>query len=311
MCVWKSLIVIDLKTHQQYNASMQSKMHHYKNEPMLIQSETNDALNKLRKFMLYDTTATMSLPSQPKIQTQPQIQTQTQPQIQTQPQPQIQIQTQTQIQTQPQIQIQTQPQMQSNENAFQPSMNQDVLFWCFYVMQNGAFKYEQLANRFTTEQDGKRDQVLLLRKHIKELKQATGIKITASTIEGEIMCPHISTHAFQVIVHLNSLNAIFVNPHNRVYAEFISDAVSDKPIYMIKRKDEKTKRVCMTKATEAQLASLRETHYRIENLHKPIKSISSYTVADLTEMCHSLKIQIRPKMKKQELYDAISKQLFL
>ena len=289
MCVWKSLIAIDLKTHQQYNASMQSKMHHYKNEPMLIQSETNDALNKLRKFMLYDTTATMSLPSQPKIQTQPQIQTQTQ--IQTQPQPQ--------------------PQMQSNENAFQPSMNQDVLFWCFYVMQNGAFKYEQLANRFTTEQDGKRDQVLLLRKHIKELKQATGIKITASTIEGEIMCPHISTHAFQVIVHLNSLNAIFVNPHNRVYAEFISDAVSDKPIYMIKRKDEKTKRVCMTKATEAQLASLRETHYRIENLHKPIKSISSYTVADLTEMCHSLKIQIRPKMKKQELYDAISKQLFL
>ena len=289
MCVWKSLIAIDLKTHQQYNASMQSKMHHYKNEPMLIQSETNDALNKLRKFMLYDTTATMSLPSQPKIQTQPKIQPQTQ--IQTQPQPQ--------------------PQMQSNENAFQPSMNQDVLFWCFYVMQNGAFKYEQLANRFTTEQDGKRDQVLLLRKHIKELKQATGIKITASTIEGEIMCPHISTHAFQVIVHLNSLNAIFVNPHNRVYAEFISDAVSDKPIYMIKRKDEKTKRVCMTKATEAQLASLRETHYRIENLHKPIKSISSYTVADLTEMCHSLKIQIRPKMKKQELYDAISKQLFL
>ena len=125
------------------------------------------------------------------------------------------------------------------------------------------------------------------------------------------MSQRISLHAFQVLVHLNSLNAVFVNPQNRVYAEFISDAVSDKPIYIIQRKDEKTRRVCMTQATEQQLTQLRETHYRIENLQKPIKSISSYTVSDLTEMLHRMKIQLKPKMKKQEIYDAISKQLFL
>jgi hypothetical protein len=37
----------------------------------------------------------------------------------------------------------------------------------------------------------------------------------------------MSLHAFHVLVRLNSLNAVFVNPANRVYAEF-SDAVSDK-----------------------------------------------------------------------------------
>ena len=153
--------------------------------------------------------------------------------------------------------------------------------------------------------------MLRLRDQIKPLKQTTGIKITASTIEGEIMCSRISLHAFQVLVRLNSLNAVFVNPHNRVYAEFISDAVSDKPTYIIQRREEKTRRVSMTQATEAQLTSLRETHYRVENLQKPIKSISSYTVADLTEMCHRLKIQLKPKMKKQEMYDAISQQLVL
>jgi len=238
--------------------------------------------------MLYDTTV--------ELQPQPQPQ---QPQPQ-QPQPQ-------KAQSKPKEQ-----QSKPNESAFQPPMHQDMLFWCFYVMQNGLFKYEQIANRYTTEQDTKRDQVLLLRKHIKELKQATGIKITASTIENEIATTHhITPHAFQVLAHLNSLNAVIVNPHNRVYAEFISDAVSDKPTYIIKRMDEKMRRVCMTTATEQQLTSLRETHYRIENLHKPIKSISSYTVADLTEMCHKLKIQLKPKMKKQEIYDAISKQLFL
>lgn len=125
------------------------------------------------------------------------------------------------------------------------------------------------------------------------------------------MSPRISLHAFQVLVCLNSLNAVYVNPQNRVYAEFISDAVADKPTYIIQRKDEKTRRVCMTRATEQQLTQLRETHYRVENLQKPIKSISSHTVADLIEMCHRLKIQIKPKMKKQEMYEAISKQLVL
>jgi hypothetical protein len=39
--------------------------------------------------------------------------------------------------------------------------------------------------------------------------------------------------------------------------------------------------------------------------------VSAYTVAELTEMCHQLKIQLKPKMKKQELYDAVVQKLVL
>ena len=239
----------------------------------------NAALNKLRGVMLYDTTAV--------IQKQPQ-----QPQKQ-EPQPQ-------------QPQKQEQP-----DNRFRPALNQDPMFWCLYVMMHGAFKYEQLANRFTAEQDGKRDQIIMLRENGKTLKQTTGIKFSASTIEGDIMSQRISLHAFQVLVRLNSLNAVFVNPHNRVYAEFISDAVSDKPVHVIERGIQNPKCMTMTQATEAQLTAIRATHYRIENLQKPIKSASAYTVAELTEMCHQLKIQLKPKMKKTELYEVIAKQLVL
>jgi hypothetical protein len=65
----------------------------------------------------------------------------------------------------------------------------------------------------------------------------------------------------------------------------------------------------MTQATD--MTAIRATHYRIENLQKPVKSASAYTVAELTEMCHQLKIQLKPKMKKQELYDGVVKQLVL
>ena len=180
-------------------------------------------------------------------------------------------------------------------------------------MKHGAFKYDQLPNRFTAEQDGKRDQIMMLRDKGKALKQTTGLKFTVSAMEGDIMSPRISLNAFQVLVHLNSLNAVFVNPANRVYAEFISDAVSDKPVYIvvIERKDAQPPRVTMTRATDPQLTSIRAANYRIENPQKPMKSASAYTVPVLTEMCHQLKIQLKPKMKKQELYDAVSKQLVL
>ena len=254
------------------------------------QKDIDNALTQLRGVMLYDTTAIVK-PAQNPV---PPAQTPVQP---VQP-------TQNPV---PPAQTPVQP----VQPAFHTALNvQDPLFWCLYIMKNGAFKYEQVPNRFTAERDCKRDEIIVLRDRAKQLKQSTGIKFTASTIEGDIM-GIITLHAFQVLVHLNSLNAVFVNPHNRVYAEFISDAVSNKPVYLIKRKDKNTTRLIMTQATDHELTSLRATHHRIENLKKPIKSVSAYTVAELIEMCHTLKIQMTHKMKKQEMYDMVVKQLML
>jgi hypothetical protein len=241
------------------------------------QTSIDNALTKLRDVMLYDTSVQQKPTQQKPTQQKP---TQQKPKPEMKPKP--------------------------AENVFRPALNQDPLFWCLYVMMHGTFKYEQLANRFTAEQDGKRDQIIMLRDKGKALKQTTGLKFSASTIEGDIMSQRISLHAFQVLVHLNSLNAVFVNPVNRVYAEFISDAVSDNPVYVVERTD---KHMTMTPATD--LEAMRATNHRIENLQKPIKSASAYTVAELTEMCHQLKIQLKPKMKKQELYEAVTKQLVL
>jgi len=246
------------------------------------QKDIENALTQLRGVMLYDTNTNVKPVQQPEkpIQSVQPMQSVQQPEKPIKP-------------------IQSVP-------VFRPALNQDPLFWCLYIMKNGAFKYDQLPNRFTAEQDGKRDEIMMLRDRAKQLKQSTGIKFTASAIEGDIMAQRITLHAFQVLVHLNDLNAVFVNPHNRVYAEFISDAI--KPVHVIERTN---KQMTMTQATEAQLTAIRATHYRIENLQKPMKAASAYTVAELTEMCHTLKIQMNQKMKKQELYEAVAKQLCL
>ena len=280
-------------------------------------------LNRLRSVMLYDSTLQplthKQEPHEQKKQ-EPQEQKKQEPQEQKKQEPQKQEQQKQEPQKQepqkqePQKQEQKKQEPQKQEPqkqeppSFRPGLNQDPLFWCFYVMKHGAFKYDQLANRFTAEQDSKRDEIMRLRETGKQLKQSTGIKFTASGMEGDIMSPRISLHAFQVLACLNSLNAVFVNPANHVYAEFIHDAVTSKPVFIVERNN---KQLSMKQATEEQLASLRATNYRVENPQKPIKSISAYTVADLTEMCHELKIQLGAKMKKQELYDAVAQKLVL
>ena len=283
-------------------------------------------LNHLRSVMLYDASLqplqTKPHPPNPEPQIQS-LQPNSEPQIQAlQPNPEPQIQALQPnpepepelqaLQPNPEPQIQAlQPAQPSNDNWFRPAFNQDPLFWCLYIMMRGKFKYDQLPNRFTAEQDGKRDQVMMLRERAKQLKQSTGIKFAASTIESDIMSQRISLHAFQVLVYLNSLNAVFVNHENRVYAEFISDAVTGKPVYIIERNIQNPKQMTMKQVTEAQLVSVRATNYLIENPQKPIKSASAYTVPVLTEMCHQLKLPLNPKMKKQELYDAVTAKLVL
>lgn len=292
-------------------------MYNHRQDKSLIEIE----LNRLRSVMLYDSSLQKQQPEprlQPEVCSPPELPAKPMPQpekpassplnqsmAQPQPHPEPQPQPLTQPQQEPQ------PLTQPQDNPFRPSFNQDSLFWCLYVMKNGTFKYEQITNKFTAEQDGKRDQVMLLREHAKQLKQSTGIKFTASTIECDIMSQRISLHALQVLVYLNSLNAVFVNSANQVYSEFISDSVSDKPVYIISRSTQNPKQLTMIQATESHLALVRSSHYRIENPQKPIKSVSAYTLAELTEMCHKLKIQLKPKMKKQELYDMVVKQLVL
>jgi hypothetical protein len=265
-------------------------------------------LNRLRSVMLYDSTLQPLTHKQEPHEQKKQEPQKQEPHEQKKHEQKQEPQKQEQKKHEQKQEPQKQEQKKQEPSSFRPGLNQDPLFWCFYVMKHGAFKYEQLANRFTAEQDSKRDEIMRLRETGKQLKQSTGIKFTASGMEGDIMSPRISLHAFQVLACLNSLNAVFVNPANHVYAEFIHDAVTSKPVFIVERNN---KQLTMKQATEEQLASLRATNYRVENPQKPIKSISAYTVADLTEMCHELKIQLGAKMKKQELYDAVAQKLVL
>jgi hypothetical protein len=86
-----------------------------------------------------------------------------------------------------------------------------------------------------------------------------------------------------------------------------------EPIYIIREVENQSKynkKYGFEIADINSLEIIRTTLYKIDNLNKPIKALSSYKVNDLTDICLKLGIEIiksetGKNMTKNELYETI------
>jgi hypothetical protein len=67
----------------------------------------------------------------------------------------------------------------------------------------------------------------------------------------------------------------------------------------------------MIEITNEEYTAVCDKYYKIENAAKPIKSVSSYTVSKLIDICKMLNIKMDEHAKKQDLYDLIAKKMTL
>jgi hypothetical protein len=108
---------------------------------------------------------------------------------------------------------------------------------------------------------------------------------------------------------IDKINLIFVS--RKTYFELLMN--DSQPIYIIRELDNNSKynkKYGFEIANEASLQNIRTTLYKIDNLDKPIKALSSYKVKDLTDICEKLAIKIHKddttkNKTKNELYESI------
>ena len=201
------------------------------------------------------------------------------------------------------------------EEFFSPRQK-DGLFWCFYVMKNGETSYELLNNEKITlikEKKIKIDYVDLLREK-KAMFKKQFMKFPSMThIENDLVNEQvIDIGTFLSLCHLEKMNVLYVS--KKTYFEMNEN--EGESIHLIKRVDEPSK---MTKyiyqgTNPLLLEKYRTSLYKIENIEKPVKSISSYKVADLLDFSMKLGLETTyhdektAKIKnksKQALYEAI------
>lgn len=193
----------------------------------------------------------------------------------------------------------------TNPTSYRPNQK-DTLFWCFYILKNGYSKYEMEINNayFVTEKNEKF-------KYIKEVRQQKDLlklhKIKPlSEIESDLTnSEKITLKSFFSLCILENLNVIVID--NRKYYECI---LNDDPTIHVICKDNDTKEYYIElNLSKDKINYYKDNYYKILNFETSLKSISSYKVEDLHEMCKKLNIDIskssNKKKTKKELYELI------
>lgn len=198
----------------------------------------------------------------------------------------------------------------------------DGLFWCFYVMKYGEVEYEKLnQSKITliTEKKIKIDYIEKLRQEKaifkktikkskeggdKEEKNKTMKFPSLSHIENQLANEvTIDILTFLSLCYLEKLPVIYV--HKKTYFELLiydkdeDDDLSN--IHIIECKNEEKGKKYIYKGFHSELVKKYQTTlFKVENIEKPVKALSSYKVAELMEFSQQLGLETTYKDEKEK-----------
>ena len=188
--------------------------------------------------------------------------------------------------------------IKKKEESFTP-IHKDKLFWCFYVLLNGFNDYEMNKTGFyAVEKTFKISSVEKLRTMKQEIKN---LKLKISEVEDELVNKDkITLKGLQVLCLVYKVSITYI--YDKKYCEFLYGNDIKGIISQNCRKDHSL-------IYDESIEHIKETHWFIENVQKPLKPPASYSLKELQDICTKLCISItninsKSKLKK-ELYEDI------
>ena len=161
------------------------------------------------------------------------------------------------------------------------SKDKDKLFWAFYIMLRGEDDYKYLKTKFVVEKEIKITAVETMHKMSNVFKQH---KLNKGRIETELSGDTALTlEGFFGLCIIHNVSAMFIK--RNCYFELYGIGDEESP-YLVEEVDGGLGiHVFKNGAALNDMANgIRKTKWRMENVLAPIKSISSYTHAELLEI---------------------------
>ena len=200
---------------------------------------------------------------------------------------------------------------QNNTNHFFIPKQKDSLFWCFYIMKYGDVNYELLGK--ITPIIEKKQKIEYIEKIRKEKTLIKSHKFASlAHIENKLANEYkIDLYTFFTLCVVENLNVIYIN--KRTYYELLmnnanADNVND--IFIIHSFENDKFGYKLFSINDPEIEKYKSILLKIENIDKPIKSLSSYKIQELIDYCVKLDINIinketgKTKLKK-ELYESL------
>ena len=197
--------------------------------------------------------------------------------------------------------------MIKKETIYKPQ-KKDSLFWCFYILKNGFFKYEMEMNNqsFVVEKTEKFKYVELIRKN-KDILKIHKIKPLTELEDDLAHKDKISVKTFVALCIIENINVLLVD--NRKIFELACIDTDDKhPVHVIHRNRKTYEHHIELNVTLDILQKYRNTYYKMSNVDSVLKSICSYKLDELTNLCKQLNIDIETigkKITKKDIYEKL------
>jgi hypothetical protein len=196
------------------------------------------------------------------------------------------------------------------EEYITPKLN-DSLFWCLYIAINGYDEYLQIQRNYGVKELEIKKSIAELVKTKANLFKLTNYKVTKVSIQeilSELLTSQKDTSMLCLIamtIYYN-INVILVNATNQLMVEFISNAESELPTYVL-RKQDKQYSINIEPISQERRTIMKESMICLENYTKPLKPISNYKADDLINIAKKLGVyNDAEKLKKHDLYEKIS-----
>ena len=193
----------------------------------------------------------------------------------------------------------------------------DSLFWCFFILKYGFSKYEmEVGNQhFSIEKQEKFKYIDELRKTCnKDLLKMHKIK-PLSLLEDDLANQdRISIKTFFALCIVEKINVMLIDKR-KVYEVLITD---DPKIHVIHRNSVSYEHHIELDVSIDAINMYRESYYKMSTFDVSLKSIASYKVEELLELCKKLNIVLdqpfnegkegegkKKKLSKKDIYELL------
>jgi len=158
----------------------------------------------------------------------------------------------------------------------------------FVVEKDKKFKYIEKV----------RQQKALLKLH--KLKPLTEIEDDLANK------PRISIKTFFALCVLENINILLVNKR-KIYELLCVDIDDQHPVNIVHRNGETYEHQIELDVTDDILQKYRDTYFKVSSFYATLKSIGSYKLEELLELCKKLDISIdtTQKLKKKDIYEML------
>ena len=192
-------------------------------------------------------------------------------------------------------------------NFFNVNKSCDKLIWYYHILLNGLQSYHFLgSNSYEEEKKIKIDLVYKIREKKQILKNH---KIKYREVEANLCNDEkITINTFLALLIISEIN-FYYNDENFYYTKLINSDL-DKYCYLLKKKDNY---YLWYHEDKPKFETISKKMIEIDNINKPLKTISSYKKPELEDWCKKLKIKYefvgQKKLTKNKLYSLIQEKL--